>query len=137
MSLRSVATRPSVVISVACGLAHAVGLLAFAFLSQGYEFTGEGVWSLLVPVWTVAGLFLLAAVPAYLLVQQSLVLPAVVFGLNLALAVRAELSVGPGDPLGLQFVAWVVPLGVALLLGGVEYLVRSQFGLLPPKPLVG
>jgi hypothetical protein len=137
MSLRSVVTRPAVAVSVACGLAHAVGLLAFAFLSQGYEFTGEGVWSLLVPVWTVVGLFLLAAIPVYLLVQQSLVVPTAVVCLNLALAVRAELSIGPGDPLGLQFVAWVVPLGVALLLGGVEYLVRSQFGLLPPKALVG
>lgn len=133
------ARRPSwsVLASVAFGLAYTVGLLAFAVLSQGYEFTGEGVWTLLVPPWTVVGLFLLAAVPVYLFVKFSLVFPPAVVCLNVALAVRAELAVGPGDPLGLQFVAWVVPLGVALMLGGVEYLVRSQVDSLRPKPLVG
>jgi hypothetical protein len=128
--------RRTVLVSAAVGLTHAIALLAFAVVWRGYEFTGGGVWTLVVPVWTVLGLCFLAGIPVYLLVRYSLVLPSAVFCLNLALTLRAELSIGPGDPLGLQFVAWVVPLGVVLLLGGVEYVLRSQFGLVPPKRLV-
>lgn len=118
------------------GTLYAGGLVTYAFVFAGYEFTGEGLSVVWVPMWTLVGLFLLGSVPVYLLLRYSLVLPAAVLLLDLVVVVRAELRPTPGDPLGFQFIAWFLPFGVALLAGGVEYLVRSYLGGFTPKPLL-
>lgn len=118
--------RSPLAVSVFAGVVYAVALLGFAFLVQKYEFTGEGITAVLVPLWTVGGLIVSTAVPTYLLVRYGLVAPAGVWLLNLILLVRAELSPTPGEPLNVQFIAWFVPLAVGLVLGGIEYLGRSR-----------
>jgi hypothetical protein len=138
MVIRSMfSNRTAIIISFLSGLVYSISLILFAFVIQEYEFTGEGISLIFIPVWTGVGLFLLAAIPVYLLIQYSLLSPLVIFSLNLTLALRAELSASPGEPLNIQFIAWFIPLGIAVAFGGIEYLIRLYLKLYPPKPLFG
>ena len=128
--------RRSHVLAAAIGVAHAVVLLVYAFVLGRVQVTLGGVEAAAALVYTVSGMVLLAAVPAYLLIEYSLVLPVAVFALNLALLVRGELAASPDGALAFQFVVWVVPFALVLLVGGVEYAVRRWLGP-PPGPLLG
>lgn len=128
--------RRSHTLAAAIGVAHAAVLLTYAFGLGRVQVTLEGLGAVAALVYTVSGMVLLAAVPAYLLFEYSLVLPVAVFALNLALLVRGELAASPDGALAFQFVVWVVPFALVLLVGGVEYALRRWIGP-PPTPLLG
>ena len=132
----SVAVDRSHAAAAAVGLVHAAALLTYAFALGRVQLTLGGPAAVGAVAYSVAGMVLLAAVPAYLLLEHSLVLPVAVFALNLALLVRGELAASPDGAVAFLFVVWVVPFGLLLLAGGVEYVVRRWLGP-APAPLLG
>lgn len=70
------------------------------------------------------GMWVLAAVPLYLLVRHQVVMPAMLLTLFVLLDVRAEFTAGVEDPHALYFGAWFLYLGVLLVVAGVEYGLR-------------
>ncbi len=112
--------RAAVVASVA-GVVHAAVMVWFA-VRLGVTGTGGIEW-LLYGFGTV-GMWLLAAVPVYLLVRHRVVAPAAALTLFVLLDVRAEFTPGVEDPHALYFGGWVLLLGVLLVAAAVEYGLR-------------
>jgi hypothetical protein len=69
-------------------------------------------------------MWLLAAVPLYLLVRQLLVGPAALLAVLVLLDVRAEFTASVEDPHALYFGGWFLLLGVLLVVAGLEYGLR-------------
>jgi len=69
-------------------------------------------------------MWVLAAVPLYLLVRHRLVAPATLLTLFVILDVRAEFTASVEDPHALYFGGWFLYLGVLLVAGGIEYGLR-------------
>jgi hypothetical protein len=65
-------------------------------------------------------MWLLAAVPLYLLVRHRLVSPATLLTVFVLNDARAEFAASVDDPHALYFGAWFVFLGVLLIAAGVE-----------------
>lgn len=101
----------------------------------------------LVLVWTALGAFVLGAVPTYLALRARLVTPALLVGvLSVALAVttvRDELGRASSGavraaaftPLTGYLVGWFAVLALVLVVGFLEYVLRRQSGVYPPRPL--
>jgi hypothetical protein len=90
--------------------------------------TASGGFETLLSLVSAAGMWLLAAVPVYLLVRRLLVAPAALVALFALADVRAEFTASVEDPHALYFAGWFVFLGVALAAGAVEYGLRRAGG---------
>lgn len=105
-------------VAAAGGLLHAAVMTWFAArlgvsVSGGFE-----PWLFL---FGVVGMWLLAAVPIYLLVRQLLVGPAALLALLVLFDARAEFTASVEDPHALYFGGWFLFLAVLLVVAGVEY----------------
>jgi hypothetical protein len=79
--------------------------------------------SLLFP-FGVVGMWLLAAVPLYLLVRHRLVAPATLLAAFVLLDARSAFVAGVDSPHALYFGGWFVFLAVVLIAAGVELALR-------------
>jgi len=100
------------------GVVHAVVMTWFA-ARLGVTASGGLGW-LLYPV-SVVGMWLLAAVPLYLLVRHRLVAPATLLTAFVLLDAYAEFTASVEDPHALYFGGWFLYLALLLVAGGVEY----------------
>jgi len=100
------------------GLLHA-GVMLWFGLRLGVTMTG-GFHRLFYAVSTV-GLWLLAAVPLYLLARHRLLAPTTLLTAFVLFDARSELSTSVEGPHALYVGGWFVFLGVALVAGAVEY----------------
>lgn len=103
------------------GLVHAVVMVWFA-LRLGLTVSNGFGWLL----WIVStgGMWLLAAVPLYLLIRHRLVAPATLLTGFILLNAQAEFGRNVDDPHVLYFGAWFGYLSVLLVAAGVEYGLR-------------
>jgi hypothetical protein len=99
------------------GLLHA-GVMVWFAVRLGV--TATGGFELVLYLFSTVGMWLLAAVPLYLLVRHRLVSPATLLALFVLLDVRAEFVASVDDPHALYFGAWFVFLGLILVAAGVE-----------------
>lgn len=67
------------------------------------------------------GMWVLAAVPLYLLFRHRLVLPTALLTVAILFDVRADFTAGVEDPHALYFWGWFFYLGVLLVVAGIEY----------------
>jgi uncharacterized membrane protein YczE len=84
------------------------------------DVTATGGFELLLYSFSTLGMWLLAAVPLYLLVRHRFVSPATLLAVFVLLDVRAEFVASVDDPHAFYFGAWFVFLGVILVAAGVE-----------------
>lgn len=112
------------------GLLHAVAMVWFAH-RLGVPASGATGW--LMYGFGAVGMWLLAAVPLYLLFRRRLVAPTALLTAFVLLDVRADFTAGVEDPHALYFWGWFVTLGVLLAVAGVEYGVRRLDGLRGPS----
>lgn len=110
--------RQAAVIATVGGLIHAVVMVWFA-VRLGVTVTGGYGW--LVYIFSTAGMWVLAAVPLYLLVRHQLVAPATVLTAFILLDVWAEFGRNVDGPHALYFGGWFFYLGVLLVVAGIEY----------------
>jgi hypothetical protein len=76
-------------------------------------------------VWIGLGHFLLAAVPVYLLVEYSFVLPGGVFVMIAGYAVTVELAGSADSSLSIYDLFWLIPMVIVLVAVGIEYVIWS------------
>jgi hypothetical protein len=114
--------RRAAIIAAAGGFLHAAVMVWFA-ARLGVTVSG-GVEVLLYLVSSL-GMWVLAAVPLYLLVRHRLLAPATLLALFVLVDVRAEFTTSVDDPHALYFGGWFVFLGVLLLAAGLEYGLRQ------------
>lgn len=100
------------------GLLHAIVMVWFA-VRLGVTLTSGLNW-VLYPL-SAVGMWLLAAVPLYLLVRQLLVLPATLLSGFILLDVFAGFIAAVDDPHVLFFGAWFLFLGILLVVALIEY----------------
>ncbi|PHQ46271.1 hypothetical protein DJ68_08275 [Halorubrum sp. C3] len=103
------------------GVLHAVVMLWFT-LRLGLTVSGEFGW--LIYISSTLGMWILAAVPLYLLVRHLVVGPATALAVFILLNVQAEFTASPDDPHALYFGAWFLYLGLLLIVAGVEFGLR-------------
>jgi hypothetical protein len=113
--------RRSAVAAAVAGAVHAVVMVGFA-RRGGVTMTGVPSW--LFYLYGAVGMWLLGAVPTYLLVRRRLLLPATLFSAFVLLDVRAEFTASVDGPHALYFGGWFLPLAVVAAGGLVEYGVR-------------
>jgi hypothetical protein len=104
-------------VATAGGLLHA-GVMVWFAVRLGV--TATGGFELLLYLFSTVGLWLLAAVPLYLLVHHRLVSPATLLAVFVLLDARAEFVASVDDPHALYFGAWFVFLAVILVAAGIE-----------------
>ena len=115
--------RRATAVATAGGLLHAAVMVWFA-ARLGVTFSGGMEWVLY--LFGIVGMWVLAAVPLYLLVRHQLVAPATLLTLFVLLDARAEFTASVEDPHALYFGAWFLFLGILLTAGGVEYGLRRM-----------
>jgi len=115
------ARRRSVIVATMGGILHAAVMVWFA-ARLGVAFSGGREWALY--LFGTVGMWVLAAVPLYLLVRHRLVTPATLLTLFVLLDARAEFAASVDDPHALYFGGWFLYLSVILVAGGVEYGLR-------------
>ncbi|MEA5409937.1 hypothetical protein VB773_21770 [Haloarculaceae archaeon H-GB2-1] len=103
------------------GLLHAFVMVWFA-TRLGVTISGGFEWVLY--LFGAVGMWLLAAVPLYLLVRHLLVTPSAVLALFVLLDVQAEFTASVEDPHALYFGAWFLYLAILLVVAGIEYGLR-------------
>ncbi|WP_318571052.1 hypothetical protein [Salinigranum marinum] len=123
--------RRAATVAATGGLVHAVAMVWFAS-RLGVTASG-GFDSILYPFGAV-GMWILAAVPLFLLVRHVLVAPAGLLSVFVLLDVRAEFTASVDDPHALYFGGWFFFLGILLATGGVEYGLRRLGGYRPVLP---
>ena len=99
------------------GLLHA-GVMVWFAVRLGV--TATGGFEFLLYLFSTVGMWLLAAVPLYLLVRHRLVSPATLLTVFVLNDARADFFATVDDPHAFYFGAWFVFLGVILLAAGVE-----------------
>ena len=82
--------------------------------------TATGGFELLLYLFSTVGMWLLAAVPLYLLVRHRLVSPATLLAVFVLIDARAEFVASVDDPHAFYFGAWFVFLGVILVVAAIE-----------------
>jgi hypothetical protein len=105
------------VVATAGGLLHA-GVMVWFAVRLGV--TATGGFELLLYLFGTLGMWLLAAVPLYLLVRHRLVSPATLLAVFVLVNTRAEFVASVDDPHAFYFGAWFVLLGVMLIAAAVE-----------------
>jgi hypothetical protein len=113
--------RRAATVATAGGLVHAAVMVWFA-ARLGVTISGGAVWPLF--LFGAVGMWVLAAVPLYLLVRRRLVVPAALLTAFVLLDARAEFTAGVESPHALYFGGWFLYLGVLLVAGAVEYGLR-------------
>ncbi len=111
----------AMVVGTAGGLFHAVVMLWYA-TRVGISAPGEPEWVWFIYITT--GMWLLLAVPLYLLVRYRLVLPVTLSAFFVLLDVQAAFSTRVDGPHALYVGAWVLLLALILVGAGVEYGLR-------------
>ena len=109
--------RRAALFATAGGLIHAFVMVWFA-VRLGVTVTNGLAW-VLYP-FSALGMWLIAAVPLYLLVRRLLVLPTTLLSGFVLLDVFAEFSTSVEDPHVLYFGGWFVYLGILLTAGLIE-----------------
>ena len=104
------------------GVLHAVVMLWFT-LRLGLTVSGEFGW--LIYISSTLGMWILAAVPLYLLVRHLVVGPATALSAFILLNIQAEFTASPDDPHALYFGAWFLYLGLLLIVAGIEIWLRQ------------
>lgn len=116
--------RDPIGVAALAGIVYAAAVLSW-FSSRGVYFSsGDGPTVVAVVGYSVGGLFLVAAVPAYLLARFSLVLPAGATAWFLGNTVYQELYGTHLHPLSSYLTVWPLLFGVAVAAGLVEVTVR-------------
>ena len=110
--------RRSLEIATVAGLLHAVVMVWFAHRLGA---TISGITELLVYGYGAAGMWLLAAVPTYLIVRHRLLTPMSALVAFIFLDVSAEFSASVDDPHALYFGAWFLYLAIILVIASLEY----------------
>ncbi|MWG35562.1 hypothetical protein [Halomarina oriensis] len=149
---RSVSPRP-LRWAARVGAIHAVVVVALrtaVLSSMNGDGTVQVLFGGLGPVtlaWTALGGFVLGAVPTYLLYRSRLVTPVLLVGSlsvvssattvldELARADSGAVSAAALTPLTAYLVGWVAVLAVVSVVGALEYVLREQSGISPPRPL--
>jgi len=117
------APRRAAAIATAGGVLHAV-VMTWVAVRLGATVSGDFGW-LLYPV-SVTGMWVLAAVPLYLLFRHQLLAPATLLTAFVLLDARAELTASVDGPHALYFGGWFLYLALLLVAGGVEYGYRRR-----------
>ncbi|MFD1586470.1 hypothetical protein ACFR9U_05720 [Halorientalis brevis] len=113
--------RRAAAIAAAGGLLHAAVMVWFA-ARLGVTLSGGSVWLLF--LFGAGGMWVLAAIPLYLLVRHRLLVPSALLTLFIMLDVRAEFTAGVEDPHALYFGGWFLFLAVLLIAAALEYGLR-------------
>lgn len=111
--------REAALVAAVGGLLHAA-VMVWIIVRGGVTITGFE-WQFLV---STVGMWVLAAVPLYLLVRHRLAAPATLLSLFVLLDARIDLTATVDSPHVLYFVAWYLLLGIMLAAGGIEYALR-------------
>ena len=120
--------RRAAVVATAGGTLHALVMTWFAH-RLGMTVSDGELWTLaLLYLYGTVGMWLLAAVPVYLLVRHRLVGPAAGLALFVLQDVNTEFSASVDSPHALYFGAWFVFLSLLLVVAGVEYGLRRLGG---------
>ena len=118
--------KQAVSIATGGGVVHAAVMLWFS-LRLGLTVSGDFGW--LMYLSSILGMWILAAVPLYLLVRYLVVAPSTVLTAFILLDVQAEFTASPSDPHALYFGAWFLYLAILLIVAGIEFgLRRLQIG---------
>lgn len=136
----SSSTYRSALLAVVGGHVYAILVLYWAE-STGIHLTAMGSAMLASFLYAAGGLFLLAAIPLYLLGRYALVSPAAVTVLSLGLAAwKRWFEARPHDALGSYLFVWPVFLALVVLAAAVEaairYILDGWFGRYGPRPLL-
>lgn len=113
--------RRATAVAIMGGVLHAAVMVWFA---ARLGVTVSGGWEWVLYPFGAVGMWVLAAVPLYLLVRHRLVAPATLLTLFVLLDARAEFTAGVEGPHALYFGGWFLYLGILLVAGGVEYGLR-------------
>lgn len=117
--------RRAAAVAAGVGALHAAVMLWFS-LRLGLSASAEQGWALYAA--STAGMWLLGAVPTYLLVRHAMVGPAALFALLVLNDVRAEFTATVDDPHALYFGAWFLFLVPLLVVAGGEAGIRWLLG---------
>lgn len=109
--------RRATAIAAVGGLVHA-GVMTWFAARLGVTLSGGFEW--LFFLFGAVGMWIVAAVPLYLLVRYQLIMPATLLVLFIILDVQAEFTASVEDPHALYFGAWFLYLGILLIAGGIE-----------------
>ncbi len=110
--------REATIVATSGGVLHA-GVMVWFSLRLGL--TASGAYGWLLYVVSAIGMWILAAVPLYLLVRHRFIAPIAFLTAFILLDVRATFTAGPHDPHALYFGAWFLYLGILLVVAGIEY----------------
>lgn len=110
--------REAVIVATGGGILHAVAMTWLAF-RLGVTASGGFAWFLY--GYGAVGMWLLAAIPLYLLVRHRLIAPATLLTVFVLFDARAEFTASVEDPHALYFGAWFLYFGVLLVTAGIEY----------------
>lgn len=118
-----VSLRRATVVAAIAGVLHAAVMVWFA-ARLGMTSSGGMEWALY--LFGAVGMWLLAAVPLYLLVRRRLVAPATLLTLFVLLDVWAEFTASVDAAHAFYFGGWFLYLGILLVAGGIEYGLRRS-----------
>ncbi|WP_336134870.1 hypothetical protein [Natronomonas amylolytica] len=110
--------REAATVAAGGGVLHAVAMTWFAY-RLGVTVSGGFAW--LLYGYGAIGMWLLAAVPLYLLYRHRLLAPVTLMTAFVLLNARAEFTASVEDPHTLYFGAWFLYLGLVLVTAGIEY----------------
>ncbi|WP_136716538.1 hypothetical protein [Halorientalis salina] len=113
--------RRATAIAAVGGVLHAAVMVWFA-ARLGVTLSGGYAW--LFVLFGAGGMWLLAAIPLYLLFRHRLIVPSALLTLFIMLNVWAEFSAGVEGPHALYFGAWFLYLAILLIVAGIEYGLR-------------
>jgi hypothetical protein len=113
--------RRASIVAATGGLLHAAVMVWFA---SRLGVSASGGFGELLYLVSAVGMWILAAVPIYLLVRHRLIFPTALLSLFVLNDVRAEFAASVDDPHALYFGGWFVFLGLLLAAGGIEYGLR-------------
>jgi len=113
--------RRAIAIASSGGLLHTAVVVWYAS-RLGVTMSGGLEW--LLYLFGAVGMWILAAIPLYLLVRNRLVAPATLLTLFVLIDVHAAFTASVEDPHALYFGGWFLYLGVILVVAGIEYGLR-------------
>lgn len=113
--------RRATAIAATGGLLHAAVMVWYA-ARLGVTLSGGSEW--LLYLFGAIGMWVLAAVPLYLLVRHCLIAPAALLTVFILIDVQAAFTASVEDPHALYFGGWFFYLGILLIVAGIEYGLR-------------
>ena len=116
-----VSRRQAAFLATIGGVFHAIVMLWFS-LRLGLAFSGSYGWVLYVV--STGGMWILAAIPLYLLFRRQLISPAMLLTVFILLDVWSDFTASVDDLHALYFGAWCVSLAILLVAAGLEYGLR-------------